>query len=304
MLPDLLVLVASLGLLGIAADRFVDASSSIARRFKVSELFIGLTLVALGTSLPEISIAITGALKGAPAIAISNIIGSAIFNITLIVGLIAWHVKVHSNKQIVFRDCLAMLFVYVLLFYFLAFHSMGFVAGVVLLLFYAVYSFFLCKWRKGTSKGEKIKHDWAIALLGLAGIYIGSVFAVDSAVALGLALSIPQWVIGATVIAVGSSLPELVVSLNALKKGRITMGLGNVIGSNTIDIVGLGIAGMITPIAISITSIVWDMFFLFLSGIALTIMALHKYKITRKKGVVLMLIYASYIIYLVLPHVM
>jgi len=216
--------------------------------------------------------------------------------------VIAWHVKVHSNRQVVFRDCLAMLFSYLMLFYFFAFYSLDFIAGLVFIAFYAIYSFFLCKGRKGKSKGEKMKNDWVIVLLGLVGVYLGAEYTVGSAVSIANAFGIPQWVIGATVIAVGSSLPELVVSLNALKKKRVTMSLGNVIGSNTIDIVGLGIAGMITPIALNLTTVVWDIFFLFLSGIALTIMALHKYKITRKKGVILLFIYASYIIYLVLPN--
>lgn len=302
-----IVLLVGIAILIKAADYFVESASSIARRLGMSELLIALTLVALGTSLPELGVSVFGSMGGHPTIAISSIIGSAIFNICVCIGIVALlvEIKVYS-KHLIFRDCVMLLGTYALLYYVIATTGIDAVWGVIFILLYFFYLFLLYWHRRHNrlrSKGPTMRNDYAIALASIIGVGIGSHLTVDSAVTIATLLAIPQWLIGATILAAGTSLPELVVSLMALKKNKLTISIGNAIGSNTFDIlVGLGVAGIITPIAPAFAAVIGDFIFLITATIIATLAALSKYRIHWKGGSVLILIYIAYLLYLLGPH--
>jgi cation:H+ antiporter len=304
---NVIILLFALIILLRSADFFIESASSIARRLGVSELLISLTLVALGTSLPELGVAVFGSLGGYPELVISSIMGSAIFNVCVAVGIVALLVEVKVfDKQMIFRDCAMLLATYLLLYIVIATTGIDAVWGVIFLLFYLFYLLLLYSSRRKNkllSREPTMKNDLAIAAITIIGIAVGAHFTVDSAVAIATILSLPQWLIGATILAAGTSLPELVVSIMALKKGKFTISIGNAIGSNTFDIlVGLGVAGVITPITPAFATVLPDFLFLFAGTMVLTFAALTRYRISWKGGFVLILIYISYIFYLLEPQ--
>lgn len=304
---NIIILLVALIILLRSADFFIESASSIARHLGVSELLISLTLVALGTSLPELGVAVFGSMGGHPELALSSIIGSAIFNVCIAVGIVALFIEIKVfDKQMIFRDCVMLLGTYTLLYIVIATTGIDAVWGTIFLLLYLFYLLLLYLDRHKNrlrSREPTMKNDYLIAAAAILGIAVGSHFTVESAVAIATILTLPHWLIGATIVAVGTSLPELVVSLMALKKKKFTISIGNAIGSNTFDIlVGLGIAGIISPIVPSFAAVLPDFIFLFAGTMVLTLAALTRYRIHWKGAIVLILIYASYILYLLGPH--
>ena len=321
-------------LLIVGADIFVEGSSAIAKRFKIPTIIIGLTVVALGTSLPEASVSISAALSGNNDIAISNVLGSNIFNLLVVLGSSALilPVRVHSvsiKKEIPFSIFLTILLGTILAFgisfdaeadmlmgmeiFSHASFTLGVAGGAILLVFLALYMYWqisgaLKARKKGKIEEEpedenkKIPAFMAVEMivLGVVGIIMGGNFVVDNASIIAENFGMSQTLIGLTIVAVGTSLPELVTSMVAARKGESDLALGNVIGSNVFNIVFiLGASAVVSPMTVDILAI-YDTLVLLLVSVLALIFAKTNKRFSRPEGAVLIAIYAIYFVYVLL----
>lgn len=305
LLIQLIILIFSLGILIYISDKLVDASVKLAKAFRISDAVIGLTLLAYGTSMPELTVSSMSSVGLHPELSISNIIGSNIANIALVIGLAAF-VRPFSIKetQLSKRDSSIMVASALLLVsMFILLGEINSIAGMLMVLFVLGYTFYAIrhditnlKLKKDTGV-SKLK-ETGIVLLCLLIVAVSGKFAVDSAVLVAKGLGVTEWVIGATIISIGTSLPELVVSLTAVKKGFFGMSLGNIVGSNIFNILWvLGFASSLGTLAVEFSMIKVDSLVL----IAVTLMfAYHlvKARFTRGTGIVYITIYVCYIAYL------
>lgn len=284
----LYVLVLICGFLALikGADWFVDASSAIAKIFGVSGLVIGLTIVALGTSAPELAVSTVAALQGSNEIALSNVIGSNIFNLLCVLGLCAMFNPVPVEKEVIRRDYPVMIAATVFVFLSIGGNAvingailqakMGVIIGevnrvisIVLLMVFVFYIIYLIhSSRTGTVTETDEGCDTGIGrnilflLIGIALIVVGGQSVVYAAKMIARACGMSETLIGLTIVAVGTSLPELVTSLVAARKGETDMAVGNVVGSNVFNLLFiLGISSMIHPISVNVASF-WDLLIL------------------------------------------
>ena len=240
MFTNISVLILSIATLVFGAERFVDASSKIAKRFGISELFVGLTIVALGTSAPEIFVAISSVVNSAEAVAIGTIVGSNITNIALIFGVSCF--AINQIKKRFSLESLIPFFLSFLLFL-LALADLRFSIiesfGFIVILFY--FLLILSKERSRTtdfiSGNSSIFKDLIILLVGLVLLIVGSNFAVIYAEKFALSIGISEVIVGLTILALGTSLPELAATISAIFKGKNQMVIGNIIGSNILNLV-------------------------------------------------------------------
>lgn len=317
MLIQIFVLVVGFVILIKGADIFVDGASSIAGNFKVSKMLIGLTIVSFGTSAPELAVSVKSIISGNHDIVLGNVIGSNILNILLIVGLSA---MVHSlnvknntvKKELPIVILISTLFGVLLLdkTFDKSIVNNAFTRsdGIVLLLFFLVFVYFLFSMmRNKVETDEKEEYMPLIKAFlftfgGILLVVLGSNFVVDSASLIASRLGISAKMISLTIIALGTSLPELVTSIQATRKGEYDIAIGNVIGSNIFNIgivVGVPVAlfGGISKINFNYI----DIIAMILSAVLLFIFSYRKYKITKSEGIVFLLIflaYYSYIIYM------
>ena len=310
MIVNILLLIVGFVLLIKGADIFVDGASSTARNFKVSKMLIGLTIVAFGTSAPEFAVSMSALSSGSTDMVLGNVIGSCILNILLILGVAAVirPIKIHDNT--VKKEMPIALLISTLLVVLMLDSKLG--NGVinqitrsdafVIILFFTVFVYYLVTLAK-QKKEEDDKEDkpmklWKSLLfvaLGLAGIIVGSDFVVDNATALAKALGISERVISLTIIAFGTSLPELVTTIISSKKGEQDLLLGNIIGSNIFNIcvvlgIPVAIFGTITPSSFSYI----DLVMIVSSALILFIFAHSKRTITRLEGALMLLIFVTY----------
>ncbi|MBQ9518407.1 MAG: calcium/sodium antiporter [Firmicutes bacterium] len=302
------------------ADFFVDGSSSVAKTFKVPSVIIGLTIVAMGTSLPETAVSASAALRGANAIAVSNVIGSNIFNLMVVVGICAAIKPVGVNKELMKRDfpfslaaTVFMLIVIVDAQLFKATSNMiSRVNGITFLVMFVIYMFVLIKSTLEARKNAPdTVHDEEYKVLplwlsiiyivgGIIGIKVGGDLVVDSASEIAARFGLSQTLIGLTIVACGTSLPELVTSIVASQKGENDLALGNVVGSNIFNILFvLGISSTICPIKVE-TKAVTDICVLLLFNVYIYILTRTTHKVNRPGGismVILYVLYTAYIIY-------
>ena len=300
-----LLLVLGMVLLMKGADLFVDGSASVARKLKVPSVIIGLTIVALGTSLPEASVSITAGLMGSNEIAISNIVGSNIFNTLVVVGTSAIITPFLMDKDILNRDLKINILVSILLSIFVLngmlnrFEGIIFLVGLVLFILNLIRSA-----KKNRVEDEEVETLSGIKCLiyiviGVACIIWGGDITVDSAKQIAAMLGMSDTLIGLTVVSIGTSLPELVTSVVAARKGESGLSLGNAIGSNIMNILFiLGASSTIHPIAATPQNII-DTFVLI--GVSLLIYGIAKKgdTMTRKKGIFTILVYVIYMIYII-----
>ncbi len=254
---NVIVLIVSILCLWKGADALVESASRIAEKFGVSDLVIGLTVVAFGTSAPEFAVTINAALHKQADISVGNIVGSNIFNLGFILGTVAIFKAIQSNRKLVYRDGIFMIMVTFLLLFFFYDNNLARYEGIILMTILGIYLIFLFI-NKEPLEDEEIIHEEAtlkdVFLLPVSiGIVIaGGHFLVGSASFLARTAGISEWVIGVTIVAAGTSAPEMATSLAAVLKGRHGMSAGNLIGSDLFNILGvLGLAGAINPMTIN-----------------------------------------------------
>ncbi len=313
------LLIAGFVLLVKGADFFVEGSSSIAKRFHVPSIIIGLTIVAMGTSLPETAVSVTASIAGNNALAVSNAVGSNIFNLMVVIGFCAVMTPVVVQKDTLKRDFPISIGCAVLLLILGAIGPMtlGRIDGAIFIVLFAVFIVVMVRSALRASKeakaaaveaageGEGIKvismpKSIIFIIGGAAAIAVGGDLVVDSASRIATTFGMSQTLVGLTIVSIGTSLPELVTSIVAARKKEVDMALGNAIGSNIFNILMvLGIASAISPIAF-ITENIIDIAILLIFSIVIWIFAWSRKKINRTEGIIMLLLYAAYAVYIVI----
>ena len=288
------------------ADFFVEGSSSLARILRIPSVIIGLTIIAMGTSAPEASVSINAALAGSNDIAISNVVGSNIFNGLVVVGVCAVLAAFQTNKDILKRDMPLNICVSAILCLMFLDGKLSRTEGILLLAGMVLYLCFMIRSAlKNREPGADIQTlSLPVSLLyivgGLAAVIFGGDLVVDKACIIARSWGVSQNFIGLTIIAVGTSLPELVTSIVATRKGDSSLALGNAIGSNLFNILFiLGMSSVISPLHVLDESVI-DCLLLTVSAIILYLFARSKKKMTRLEGVICILLYISYTAYLLI----
>ena len=296
---NIILLVLGFILLLKGADWFVDGASSIASRFGIPQLIIGLTIVAMGTSLPEAFVSITAALKSNAAITIGNVVGSNILNVGIILGVTALIRPLHiQNSTIKYEMPFMMLVTLVLILQGIN-HTISRFDGVVMWLFFLGYLYYIFKMSKNQMEETEIKKTNPLFIpLGLVCLMVGSNFAVDAATNIAISLGVSQRFIGLTIVALGTSLPELVTSVTAARKGNADIAIGNIIGSNIFNILFVvGSSALITPVPFESHFII-DSFVAILIGLVLYLCTKKTRVLDKKTGILLLVTYSIYFIYL------
>lgn len=290
------------------ADWFVDGASGIADRFGISQLVIGLTIVAMGTSLPEAAVSIASALKGSAGITIGNVVGSNILNILVILGLTSVIRRIAVQRSTVRYEIPFTILVTVLLAALgLADHKVSRAEGAVLWAFMLLYMLYLLKMAKsgesqeGTQQEKKggLPRMLLMVIVGAAMIVFGSDVTVDAATELAILFGMDDRIIGLTIVAFGTSLPELVTSVTAALKGKADIAVGNIVGSNIFNILFVvGTSALITPVEYKADFLVDSMAAIAAAVLLLACVA-RKKSLGRLGGTVMLAGYAAYFIYLV-----
>lgn len=307
MLLDILLIVIGVVLVIWGADRMTDGAVSIAQRLKIPKIVIGLTIVAMGTSAPEFFVSLMSALKGTPDLAVGNVVGSNTFNTLLIVGVAAMVTPIVISRSTVRKDMPWSMLAAVMLAWMC--HDQVISRWDALVLFVAFFVFIgynLHEARKGKQQPEEeggtaMKPVLAVGLvlLGLGCLVFGSNIFVDSATKVAQQLGVSEAVIGLTIVAGGTSLPELATSVVAARKGQSAIAIGNVIGSNVFNVLMIiGITGLVKPM--NITGITYvDLGVMAGSMLLVWLFSYTKFKVERWEGAVLTGIFAAYLCWLI-----
>ena len=315
MIINLILLVVGFIILIKGADLFVDGASAVAGNFKISKMLIGLTIVAFGTSAPEFAVSIKSLLSGSGDIVLGNVVGSNILNILLILGVSACVHTLTVKNNTVKKELPITLLISSLLVVLLSdnlfdnnmvnMFTRG--DGFTLLLFFLVFIYYLISMMRNKTEDDvqddimKLSKAIGLTIIGIVGIVLGSNFVVDSASYIADVLGVSERMIGLTIVALGTSLPELVTSVIATKKGEYDIAIGNVVGSNIFNIgivIGLPVAlfGTIPNVTYNIV----DLAMMLASAALLFIFSYNDYKIKKNEGIiflVLFVLYYSYVIF-------
>ena len=292
------------------SDFFVDGASSIASILKVPTIIVGLTIVALGTSAPEAAVSITSSLTGSNAMAVSNVIGSNLFNMLMVIGIAALMSNLLMEKSVLEKDLPFLVGITALWAIFIVIGwDITNIEGIILLLIMVAYIIFLIydtKKSGGANDVEKPKFNLPMSIIfmiiGLAGIVIGGDLVVDSASAIAIAFGMSETLVGLTIVAIGTSLPELVTSITALKKGENQLVIGNVIGSNIFNILFvLGASSAISAIPLD-SSMLIDVVFMLLVTILCFIFGKTQDKYDKKEGVILIALFIAYMAFAIMRN--
>lgn len=322
LLKAILILVIGFVLLIKGADFFVEGSSSVAKKFHVPAMLIGMTIVAMGTSLPECAVSVTASLANNNSLAVSNVIGSNIFNLMVVCGACALFSPLTIRQDTLKKEfplsiiCAALMLVlgYIGM-------TLGHIDGIIFLVLFVGYLLWMIQSAKkaraavlsdpGQSgqieQAEFVEENIAILptwkslifiIGGMIAIKFGGDFVVDGASSITSSMGLSQTLIGLTIVAMGTSLPELVTSLVAAKKGEVDMALGNVIGSDIFNILFvLGIATVISPISFLMENVI-DIILLIIMSLIVLAFAWTRQQINRKEGILMLLMYAAYMVYI------
>lgn len=306
---SLIMVLISLGLIILSADRFCDAASSAARNLKVPPLFIGLTIVSLGTSAPEILVSITAALEGATSIAIGNVLGSNIANIGLVLGVTAIFFPLPIYSRIIKIDLPLLMLALVLTFGFLYNLHLSFIDGLMLLAMLGFIGYFLLRKMRSSENDRQdlqildhipcmsLKKATIIFLVSLTVLLLSAEMLVLGASNIARIMAVPELIIGLTIVAIGTSLPELATTIGSTMKGNSDIAIGNVVGSNLINILFvLPIAALISPFSFPDDVIYRDYPVMILLTFILLLFAVflsQKY-ISRIQGIILFSIWLIY----------
>jgi cation:H+ antiporter len=280
--------------LWIGANWVVESASRIAKKLGISELVIGLTIVAFATSAPEFAVTVSAALAGKMAISVGNVVGSNIFNLGIILGLVAVFGKVRTNNLLLYRDASVLVGTGLLLSLFFFNLELSSAEGIILILILIGYVIFLIRSKadldEEVPEGEFKWTDIPKLILGIAVIIGSAHLLVHSASSIARNLGISEWMIGITIVAAGTSIPELATSLVALHKNNYGISLGNLIGSDLFNMLGvLGTASVIRPLSINQSDfyslIILAAYLIFLFGLMRT-----SWRITKWEGIIILLI--------------
>lgn len=322
LLKAILILVIGFVLLIKGADFFVEGSSSVAKKFHVPAMLIGMTIVAMGTSLPECAVSVTASLANNNSLAVSNVIGSNIFNLMVVCGACALFSPLTIRQDTLKKEfplsiiCAALMLVlgYIGM-------TLGHIDGIIFLVLFVGYLLWMIQSAKKAraavlsdpaqsgqiEQAELVEENIAILptwkslvfiIGGMIAIKFGGDFVVNGASSIASSMGLSQTLIGLTIVAMGTSLPELVTSLVAAKKGEVDMALGNVIGSDIFNILFvLGIATAISPISFLMENVI-DIILLIIMSVIVLAFAWTKQQINRKEGILMLLMYAAYMVYI------
>ena len=301
------------------ADAFVEGCSSIAKRYHVPSLIIGMTIVAMGTSLPEAAVSITASVTGNNELAIGNAVGSNIFNLMVVIGVCTLFTTVAVQINTLKKDFPISIACAVLLLILCAIGmTLGHVDGIIFIVLFALFIMYMIRSAQTSlNKNEdpdveeadylleaeeiqemSVAKSLIYIILGGIAITLGSDWVVDGSCTVATAFGVSQTLIGLTIVAFGTSLPELVTSIVAARKGEVDMALGNVIGSNIFNILMvLGIAAAISPVAFLMENII-DIVVLLVFSVIVWIMAWTKKALDKKEGILMLILYAIYVIYI------
>ncbi|RHS80762.1 sodium:calcium antiporter [Firmicutes bacterium AM43-11BH] len=317
---DYILLIIGFVLLIKGADFFVDGSSSVAKILKVPTIIIGLTVVAFGTSMPELSVSVTAALRGSNDLAVSNVLGSNIFNLLVVLGCCALVKPVAAKWSLLKKEFpFSILITIILLLVDSDFSIMkildgnqefvlGRWAGLLFLILFVLYIYATVKsaLRSRAEAKDMEEEEYKTMsplksgiyiVIGLIGIVWGGNLVVDSASNIALTFGWSQTFIGLTIVALGTSLPELVTSVVAARKGENDLAVGNVVGSNIFNILLiLGVSSFITPITLDVTA-VYDTIILIIASIVVYVSAISKREIQRKEGILFLVCYFAFFLY-------
>lgn len=315
MLTYIILLVVGFVILIKGADWFVDGASAVAGNFKISKMLIGLTIVAFGTSAPEFAVSIKSLLSGSGDIVLGNVVGSNIFNILLILGVSACVHTLTVKNNTVKKELPITLLMSTLLFTLLSdnlfdskitnMFTRG--DGFVLLLFFLVFVYYLISLMRNKTEDEvdeeklmKLPKAILLTVLGITGIVLGSNYVVDSASYIAEMLGVSQRMIGLTIIAMGTSLPELVTSVIATKKGEYDIAIGNVVGSNIFNFgVVIGLPVLLFGSIPNITYNLVDLMMMLASAALLFIFSYNDYKIKKNEGIIFIIMFVLYYSYVI-----
>lgn len=289
------------------ADWFVDGASGIADKLGIPQLVIGLTIVAMGTSAPETAVSIAAAIKGNADIAVGNVVGSNILNILIILGIASVITSIAVAKTTIRYEIPIMLAITFLLLIFGATGgTINLLEGIVLLLCFAAYLFYMFVMvKKGEMQADELENTqkplWKLLIacaVGLVIIVWGSDVTVDAATIIAKEIGISDKFIGLTVVALGTSLPELVTSVIAARKGKADIAIGNIVGSNIFNILFvLGTSALIIPVVFEMSFVI-DCLVAVAAGVVLWLSVFRKKKLTRIDGIIMLVCYAAYFAYL------
>lgn len=319
LLKAFLILVFGFVLLIKGADYFVEGSSSVAKSLKVPSLIIGMTIVAMGTSLPECAVSVAASLTGNNTLAVSNVVGSNIFNLMVVCGVCALFAPLTIKKDTLQKEfpfsilCAVLLMVlgYIGM-------TLGHIDGIIFLVLFVGYLLWMIQSARTARKkhienqmmieeAEYVDDDidilpmWKCLVFiigGMIAIKYGGDFVVEGASVIAAGLGLSQTLIGLTIVATGTSLPELVTSIIAARKNEVDMALGNVIGSNIFNILFvLGIAASISPVTFLTDNII-DIIILTIMSLIVMVFAWTSQTIKSKEGIVMLVLYAIYLVYI------
>jgi len=319
----ILLLLAGFAFLVKGADLFVEGSSSIARKLKVPTIIIGLTIVAMGTSLPETAVSVTASMVQNNELAVSNVVGSNIFNLMFVIGVCSVLTPIMVQNVTLIRD-IPLSFGCALLLLVLGIlgigdktgMTLGHIDGIVFLIIFAVYIFTMVQSAmKARAAGQKVEIEGVEAcetkelsyaksilflIVGAGAIAFGGDLTVDTASRIAIELGMSQTLVGLTIVSIGTSLPELVTSIVAARKNEVDMAIGNAVGSNIFNILMvLGISATISPVALLRENII-DIIILMIFTVLVWLFAGTKRKISRKEGIIMALTYLVYCGYIII----
>ncbi len=297
------------------ADFFVEGSSSVAKALKVPSIIIGLTIVAMGTSLPELAVSVTASLSNNNALAVSNVVGSNLFNLMVVLGASAFMNPIIVGKDTIKKDYpFSVACAILLLILGVIGMELGTVDGIVLLVIFIAFILYqvlsALKARKVNNFESEVLEEvdeikeiplWLSLIYivgGAVAIKFGGDFVVNSAVAIATAAGLSQTLIGLTIVALGTSLPELATSVVAAKKGELDMAVGNVVGSNVFNILMiLGVAASLSPVSFLQENII-DIAILLVFSVITWVLCWTKGKLGKKEGILMMALYVGYVVYI------
>ena len=300
------------------ADLFVDGAASIARKFNIPSMIIGLTIVAMGTSAPEAAVSITSSLSGQNDMSVANVVGSNFFNILVVLGVSSLISKLPVQKNTIKKDTPFLLIVSGLLLVFGINKYISRIEGLILLIVFVYFLYSTVKMAKSatnldsssdneialaesdTTTQTPILKTVILSVIGILGIVIGGDMVVDSATSIATLFGMSANLVCLTIVAIGTSLPEFVTSIVAIKKGETEIAIGNVIGSNIFNILlVLGLATFISPITISTLALI-DIIFMLCITILLYLFMKKDYSLLKKHGIILVGIYIVYMSYTII----